>query len=459
MFPFFSKTKTKLTVTLSATLCFGAVPVISAQTQPVCSNPKALNVLVIEQDPYLKTRDNDRASLYLSQDKDLVVNDLVDDLYYSSHGNIIVNIVKKEHFDEFASFTVPIPLKNGEKSNTLDEETWLEIMKTGWWGFWDHPFVKNIKPFSYDYNYMLDKFDLINRRNENEFDEVWLVNVDPVNTYESIMVGSSAYWINGAPIIKNTANFKIMNVSISRPDMNFECFGHAAENILQKVFGARYSSYQKNAYTVTDIKDLNLWERFTLNDYATPGYSSAGNIHFAPNSVADYDWENETIVQTSWIDWLDYPNLTGKTKSSNSTDWVPFTNGQFSAARQHHRWWFSLMPHTCKGRTKTGYSNNWWDYLFNGDYVTNISNNNSVSKYEAGEYITLSFKLDYCTGKVEYKTINQLDINDLNIQIGNDDIVKFENGKLKAVSAGNTYIRVCYDNQCADFAINVSSRQ
>ncbi|MDR0506679.1 MAG: T9SS type A sorting domain-containing protein [Dysgonamonadaceae bacterium] len=422
-----------------------------------CKTPQTLSVLVIEQDPYLKTKNNERASVYLNQDKDRVVNDLIDDISYSSHGNIIVNIVKKEHLDEFATFKSQIPLKNGENSYQLDEETWLEIMKDGWYGFWDNPYVKNIQALSYDYDYLINKFDLVNRRDRGEFDEVWLVNVDPENNYESMMVGASAYWINGSPNIKNTTNFKIMNVSISRPDANFECFGHAAENILRKVFGYRFDSYTENAYTVNNINDLNLWERFCLNEHATPGYSSAGNVHFAPNSVSDYDWENKTLVQSSWIDWLDYPNLTGKTKASNSDDWVPFTNSQFSAARQHHRWWFSLMPHLCEGRTKEGYSNNWWDYLFIGDYVTNITNNNSKSEYAVNEYITLNFRLDYLTGNVEYRTLDNVGINDLNVQIGNDNIVKLEGEMLKTISTGNTYIRIYYDNKYADFEINVST--
>jgi hypothetical protein len=330
-------------------------------------------------------------------------------------------------------------------------------MKDGWYGFWKDPYVKNIKSYSYDYDYLINKFDLVNRRNKDEFDEVWLVNVDPVHTFESIMVGSSAYWINGTPMIKNTTNFKIMNVSIARPDANYECFGHAAENILDNVFGSRYRSYDTNSYTVNNIDDLNLWERFTLNNYATPGYSSVGNIHFAPNSIDDYDWENNTIVESSWIDWLDYPNLTGKTKASSSTDWVPFTNRQFSAARQHHRWWFSLMPHICEGRTKVGYSYNWWDYLFNGDYVTKITNDSSRSEYNINEYVNLKFKLEYLTGKVEHKTLDRVGINDLNVQIDNDKIVKLENGLLLTKRAGKSFIRVSYDNKATDFEINVSS--
>ncbi len=417
--------------------------------------PKILKVLVIEQDPFLKTKEPIRASVFLKQDKDSAVIDLIDDIYFSSHGLVKVELVKKEHLDEFATFHSPITLVNGEKSRTLDEATWLEIMSKGWWGFWEHPIVKDIRPYSYDYEYLLNKFDLVNRRNRGEFDEVWLVNVDPQNSYESMMVGSTAYWINGKELIKEAHNFKIMNVSISRPDVNFECFGHAAENILDRVFTSRYKSYQKNSFTVEDINDLNVWERFLLNHYATPGFASAGNVHFAPNSERDYDWENKTPVESSWIDWLDYPYLTGKTKVSNSDDWVPFKNKQFSSARQHHRWWFSLMPHIT-GRTKDGFSNNWWDYLYSGDYVTKITPEPSNSKYKRNRLITLRFTLEYQSGKVENKTLQTIASDELNVKIADETIVRIEKGQLKAVKAGSTTIRVYYDNQYAEFQINVS---
>jgi len=475
----FTEKKKMLIITISAILCLGTMPVLA---QPISSNPKILNVLVIEQDPYLKTKNNTRASDYLfgagDQRAKRVVSELVDDINYSSHGNVIVNIVKKEHLDEFATFNCKGTLANGKDPSRLDEATWLEVMKNGqWmnhWFQWD-PLIKDIErcmAYSYSYEYLIDKFNLINRKNNGEFDEIWHVNIDPSHTYESVMVGSTAYWINGRPITHDingkpiilTSNFKIMNLALARPDVNYECFGHAAETILNKVFSPRYDSYHpydeivnKDKVDIDNLMNyLNPWERFTLTDFSKPGYASVGNVHFAPNSIRDYDWENKTIVESSWIDWLDYPNLTGKTKASNSADWVPFVNAQFSGARQHHRWWFSLMPH-CEGRTKEGYSNNWWDYLFNGDYVTRITNNYSKTEYKVDEYITLNYELGYHTGKIEHKTLNTIGSYDLHVHIGNYNIVKLEDGVLKAVSAGNTNIRVYYDNKYADFPINVSS--
>ena len=103
-----------LTSLMLTILFLGAVTKSMTQSPQNNAIPRVLKVLVIEQDPFLKTKDNIRASVFLKQDKDLVVNDLIDDLEFSSHGNIDINIVKREHFNEFPTFISPIPLKNGK---------------------------------------------------------------------------------------------------------------------------------------------------------------------------------------------------------------------------------------------------------------------------------------------------------------------------------------------------------
>ena len=60
-----------------------------------------------------------------------------------------------------------------------------------------------------------------------------------------------------------------MNVSISRPDANYECMGHASENILSHVF-RKNTSYKPNELSVTkaNYASLTLWEKFTLTEYS-----------------------------------------------------------------------------------------------------------------------------------------------------------------------------------------------
>ncbi len=419
------------------------------------TNKQKLKILVVEVNPYLKTKNNIKASEYLGFNgyEKLAVDEIIEDLEYGSRGYIDGEIIDWIDINEFHTYTKQIKLDNGKMSNRLDEETWLNIMKDGmWYGHWDKDKVKEIGGFIYDYEYIMNKLKLIERRNNNEFDQVWIVNIDPMVSYESMMVGRTAYWVNGTPIIKDCKNFVIMNVSISRRDANLECTGHMTEQILDAVFKPSYNSYQKNAIKVTDIDNLNPWERFTLNEYTSPGYSSVGNIHFAPNSERDYDWTNEKKVNSSWEDWLNYPNLNGKTQLTNYKAWVP-EGKENESCRYHHRWWFYLMPNI-NGVDKNGYLNNWWKYIYSLDYVKNIyCENEELQEISIGDEITdLKFKLEYQSNNIEYLLISK---KTNNIKITDTSIIDFVDGKLEAKKFGTTDISMSVDGKTAKYSIKV----
>lgn len=196
-----------------------------------------LRVLVIEQNPMLVSVGRTAVEeLGQANDLELVVDEMIEDIEYSSHGLVDVNIVGYEIFDEFVTSKQKMTLADGSKSYQLDEDTWFELMENGWRTYWVNKDVSKIGEYQYDYEYLMEKFNLIERRNNDEFDQVWLVGADPINPYETIMVGNNAYWVNGPGIQKDCDNFIIMTVYVSRRDANFECFGHMAENVMRKVF-------------------------------------------------------------------------------------------------------------------------------------------------------------------------------------------------------------------------------
>ena len=196
-----------------------------------------LRVLIIEQNPTLVSKGVSAAEeLGQADDLELVVDEMIEDIEYSSHGLVDVEIVGYEIFDEFVTSKQKITLADGSKSYQLDEETWFELMENGWRTYWINKDVSRLGEYQYDYDYLMDKFDLIERRNNGEFDQVWLVGADPINPYETVMVGNNPYWVNGPGIQKDCDNFIIMTVYVSRRDANFECFGHMAENVMRKVF-------------------------------------------------------------------------------------------------------------------------------------------------------------------------------------------------------------------------------
>ena len=59
-----------------------------------------------------------------------------------------------------------------------------------------------------------------------------------------------------------------------------------------------------------------------------------------------------------------------------------------------------LLPHI-DGYTETGQLNNWWDYVTNCDYVTNVKSENKNIRGTIGEEVQIAYKVFYKSGSVE----------------------------------------------------------
>jgi hypothetical protein len=208
-------------------------------------------------------------------------------------------------------------------------------------------------PDDVDYHRIVEEFNVLERVENNELDEVWLFGYPYAGFYESRMAGSGAFWCN-APPLENTQRcsrrFVIMGFNYERGvGEMLEDLGHRTESILEAVYAGKTG-------------ERNLWQRFCRYDRAAPGKAEVGNVHFAPNSLRDYDWGNRRFVFSRCDDWLNYPHLEGKARRVNCKEWG---NGD---TRLHHRWWLSHLPRA-SGSTD-GIANNWWRYvllLLNGD--------------------------------------------------------------------------------------------
>ena len=208
------------------------------------------------------------------------------------------------------------------------------------------------QPDKVDYYAIFEQFNIAERVNQNEIDEVWIFAFPYGGFYESRMAGKDAFWCN-APALKNTDHitrkFITMGFSYER-DIGemLESFNHRVESHMERTFRNLKGS-----------KDL--WEHFTRYDKQNPGQAEMGNVHFAPNSERDYDWGNPKFVPSNCYDWYNFPNFTGDTRQVNAGEWG---NGDI---RLHHRWWLKHIPHVA-GR-KNGVHNNWWQYILNPNKI------------------------------------------------------------------------------------------
>ncbi|MBI4787880.1 MAG: hypothetical protein HY782_12625 [Chloroflexi bacterium] len=216
-------------------------------------------------------------------------------------------------------------------------------------------------PDAVDYEAIVAKFNLLQRIANNEIDEVWLFGGPYFGFYESTMAGAGAFWCN-APPVPNTANcprrFVIMGFNYERGvGEMLEDLGHRTESVLAHLFrsdAAIGRAYNSSAAPI--VQSANLFERFITYDRTAPGRANVGVLHFAPNSVADYDWGNATRVQSCADDWLLFPNLPDP-PNLRAVDCGDWGNGDI---REHHKWWFKRLP-KAPGVTD-GVSNNWWQF-------------------------------------------------------------------------------------------------
>ena len=472
---------------------------VNARTKVTVNNPtkeeQEVKVLVIEINPVLNTITNSnlyhnnnghpKVSEFFYQDSEKAIQEIVKDLEQASHGYLNISL-QREYLNEFPTYKNKLTLTNGKKAHRFNEATYLSYVKKvgayrGDWYNSINTLNNKTDGFSFDYNYIINKYNLVERRNNKEFDQVWLLTVDPAHTYETIMVGRSPYWINSPGVKVDCDNFLMFNITIARRDSNLHAFAHAVECIMngvyQKVattftspdntfqfqrFLAGYDSYLKdsvNINTITKYNNLTNWEKFTLNAYNNAGkYTSVGNVHFPFNGEDDYDYYNDTKVYTNWREWLDYPNITGKFVKDNEDAWtyiefnVLSENENRSQDRIYNRFWLYLMPHIL-GSTADGYSNNWWKYIFSMDFTKSITNKTTTTlNITLHDNVPVKYTIKYNSGKSDTLTVVRKGDN---VHIGNTDVLGYYNGILYGKGVGTSKVTIYHDGKKITYTVNV----
>jgi len=260
-------------------------------------------------------------------DPDANAQGYIDDIHFASYGAVQYQIVERIEVDAF-------PVKQDGFVYTAD--SYLRA----WQKRQPH------RPDGVDYLGILDDFNVIDRINQNEIDEVWLSAFPYAGYYESIMAGPGEFWCNAPPLEgteRADRRFVIMGFNFERGvGEMLEDLGHRAESILRWVFQRTRG-------------EEDLWERFTRYDLTHPRKSEVGNVHFAPNSERDYDWGNKRKIWSRCDTWYRFPDLDGEARLVDCSEWG---NGDI---RLHHVWWFKHFPHV-EGES-AGVSHNWWEYV------------------------------------------------------------------------------------------------
>ena len=396
-----------------------------------------------------------------SHDRVRTLEEVKEDLQFASHDQLTIDIVQHSILNEFPTYKKKINLMNDNSDYKFDENTYVSISKSdhdkdkgNWFNLLNSGLFDEPGPHNFDYEYIIQKYNLISLKNKNMFDHVWILGIDPSSTFETMMVGSDPYWINGSPTIKNCKNFMIASFSFSRRDANLHALGHSFENLINFAFkGDRFHyNVEYNDYTQEAYEKLTYWEKFTLIDkYSKNQNSGVGNIHFPFNGFSDYDYTNTTLVYTNWENWLEYPNLNYTKKKYNCSAWMTFSgNSQIlknplqnqDPDRLYIRFWMYLIPHI-DGYTEDGFLNNWWGYFTNIDYVTKIDTNNRNIYGVIGKELELNYNVYYSSGDVENVKYTK---KDKNVRISGN-CANFVDNKLIGVQQGKCSVSIYRDGK------------
>lgn len=312
-------------------------PIQAKIERPDSAYPKPISqrVLMIVHNPrFPEQRNRPMNELFNWQDPVHLAQQYAADVHEVSHGYANYEIVEQITADEF-----PIKLTGFRYT---PNEYWA--CKQGHNNFY--------QPDGVDYHAIIQQYQIFERIANDEIDEVWLFGFPYAGYYESIMAGPNSIFCNAPPLQNSNRaqrRFVIMGFSYERGvGEMLENLGHRAESILRHIYRG-------------EPERTNYWEQFIRYEQRNPGQAACGNVHFAPNSMRDYDWGNTRNVYSTCDDWLNFPNLTGEGRMVNSTDWG---NGDI---RAHHKWWFERFP-AVMGETN-GISHNWWEYVLDPNKI------------------------------------------------------------------------------------------
>ncbi|HVO42241.1 MAG TPA: hypothetical protein VMT34_06450 [Aggregatilineales bacterium] len=312
------------------------VPASDADRTGPLPEPVNRRVLAIVHNPVLRSQGGRKIQRALGwNDPDQLAQGYIDDIRWASYGYANFHIAERVEVDGF-------PVK--ADGFVYNETSFLQAWQT----------QRFHQPDAVDYLRLVHDFGVIEKINGGQIDEVWLLGFPYGGYYESIMAGPGAFWCNAPPLAgteRAARRFVIMGFNYERGvGEMLEDLGHRTESIMAKVFEHTRG-------------ENNLFERYTRYDQKYPGRAEVGSVHFAPNSVRDYDWGNPRPVLSRCDTWYRFPDLSGDARRVTAAEWG---GGDI---REHHRWWLRHLAHTVG--TTNGISHNWWEYVIDPNRVPN----------------------------------------------------------------------------------------
>lgn len=311
-----------------------------SQQTPLSGNDHLeIKVLVINLDPLIPNEGNRPLhQVYKWNDPRQLAEGYIKEIQQASGGFIRYKIVEWRDVNAF-------PVK--EDGFVYTPETFKEC--------WENRETCH-QPDGSDYPLLLETYGVVPRIDSGEIDELWIFGAPYFGFWESAMAGPGAFYINGGVYDSMEASrpFAIMGFSYERGVAEMmHNLSHRTESSMERIYGG----WEVDKLTTN-------WARFAANAHQSNGVAAVGTCHYPPNGEKDYDYANPREVESSADDWLNYPNLAGKTAKVSCETW-----GGPNYHLNYMRWWFSHLP-KAPGINEDGRQNNWWKYVFDFNRYT-----------------------------------------------------------------------------------------
>lgn len=240
--------------------------------------------------------------------------------------------------------------------------------------------------FLFDHNAFIKDNKICSIVNQEAIDEVWLLSVPFIGTWEAWMVGPDlGFGPNGGVYVepKCHKHFVVMSLVYNKLSPMGHIFGHRIEATLNYL-STNWTSDDRKKY----IENFVNGERYSYPYTGGPGDSypapGCGNAHFPLNGLQHYDYGQTSGRDFDCPDWNSFPNFSGTTVSMDCTAWGCSDEGWNAK-------WQAAMPHKA-GKTdvnlidgrKQVIKKDWWFYLLYPDnaitFVKNSTPKGTVSE-------------------------------------------------------------------------------
>ena len=192
-------------------------------------------------------------------------------------------------------------------------------------------------------------------------------NVRAFWNFESYGDVSNSYREDDLPTCQNTYTVYEFNYLRDLGEM-VENVGHQFEHLIN-YFDGRDTTPSEN------WDELLFWGKFVGSNFSqkivSPG---CGWVHYAPNSIEDYDWYNENATYSDCEDWK--PDGSGQRRQVSCHTWSGASCTRDGGVAWK-KWWMQRIPGQGNGLAYNERNlKNWWDLM--GDFDAAIAESKSL---------------------------------------------------------------------------------